>query len=96
MKFSRKEVLLLATGIGFLIIWILDLNSPTPPEIKNNFWANIFYHYSWLMFAVGFLFYFQYAKYERVKKQEANQQKEGESEESRKQAERKALQKGKK
>jgi hypothetical protein len=34
---GRKEILSLAAGIGFLIIWIIDLNSPTPASIQGNF-----------------------------------------------------------
>ncbi|MFC0185025.1 hypothetical protein SAMN04515674_11565 [Pseudarcicella hirudinis] len=96
MKFSRKEVLLLSAGIGFLVIWIIDLNSPTPPEVKNNFWTNIFYHYGWLMFAVGFLFFFQYSKNERLKKEQMERDNPKNPKNDLKSEQRKALRKGKK
>lgn len=67
---GRKEVLSLAAGIGFLIIWIIDLNSATPSSIQGNFWSEIFYHYGWLMYCVACLFYYQYAKNDRIKKEE--------------------------
>jgi beta-lactamase regulating signal transducer with metallopeptidase domain len=66
---SRKEILLLSAALGFLIIWVLDLRAGTPPEV-NTFWTKIFYHYSWLMMCVGCLFYFQYSKQIRLKKEE--------------------------
>lgn len=66
---SRKEILLLSAALGFLIIWVLDLRAGTPPEV-NTFWTKIFYHYSWLMMSVGCLFYFQYSKQIRLKKEE--------------------------
>lgn len=69
---STKEKLSLFIAIGFLIIWIVDLNSPTPPEIQGQFWQEINYHYSWLMFAVGCLFYYQFARNERMNKEDKN------------------------
>jgi hypothetical protein len=66
---SRSEKLSLFIAIGFLIIWIQDLNSPTPKEIQ------IGYHYSWLMFAVGCLFYYQFARNERISKEDKNKKK---------------------
>ncbi len=67
---SRREIFSLSGAIGFLIIWIIDLNSPTPKEIQGNFWNEIFYHYGWLMYAVACLFYYQFAKNMRLKKEE--------------------------
>lgn len=69
---SRSEKLSLFIAIGFLIIWIADLNAPTPKEIEGLFWQEIGYHYSWLMFAVGCLFYYQYARNERISKEDKN------------------------
>ena len=66
---GKKEILSLAAAIGFILIWIIDLNSPTPAELKGQFWAGIFYHYGWLMYGVACLFYYQYAKNERIKKE---------------------------
>lgn len=65
---GRKEKLSLAAAIGFLLIWIIDLNSPIPTEIKGKFWSEIFYHYGWLMYCVSCLFYYQFSKNERLKK----------------------------
>ena len=67
---SRREILSLSGAIGFLIIWIVDLNSPTPKQIQGDFWNEIFYHYGWLMYAVACLFYYQFAKIMRLKKEE--------------------------
>ncbi len=93
---SKKEILLLSAAIGFVIIWILDLRAGTPPEI-NTFWTRIFYHYSWLMMAVGCLFYFQYVKQIRLKKEEQQEPQQPVIEEKdQKKAARKALLKGKK
>jgi hypothetical protein len=72
---SRSEKISLFIAIGFLIIWILDLNSPTPKEIQGMFWQEIGYHYSWLMFAVGCLFYYQFARNERITKEGKNKKK---------------------
>ena len=72
---GRKEILSLAAGIGFFIIWIIDLNSPVPKDIQGHFWSEIFYHYSWLMYCVACLFYFQYSKNERMKKEDAQKSK---------------------
>lgn len=67
---SKKEILLLFAALGFLIIWILDLRAGLPAGLEPTFWNKIFYHYSWLMFAAGCLFYFQYSKQIRLKKEE--------------------------
>lgn len=72
---GRKEILSLAAGIGFFIIWIYDLNSPVPNNIKGNFWSEIFYHYGWLMYCVTCLFYYQYSKNERLKKEDPQKSK---------------------
>ncbi|MEN9297116.1 hypothetical protein [Aquirufa novilacunae] len=71
---GKKEILSLAAAIGFVLIWIIDLNSPTPTEVKGQFWGEIFYHYGWLMYGVGCLFYYQYAKNERIKKEKDDSQ----------------------
>jgi len=93
---SRKEILLLSAALGFLIIWVLDLRAGTPPEV-NTFWTKIFYHYSWLMMCVGCLFYFQYTKQIRLKKEEQlHKSQKKESSEDLKKSQRLALQKGKK
>ncbi|MEK6547107.1 MAG: hypothetical protein AABZ56_02205 [Bacteroidota bacterium] len=72
---SRREKLSLFIAVGFLIIWILDLNSPTPKEIQGLFWQEIGYHYSWLMFAVGCLFYYQFARNERMANKDKHKKK---------------------
>ena len=95
---SKKEILLLFAAIGFLIIWILDLRAGLPAGLEPTFWNNIFYHYSWLMFAAGCLFYFQYSKQIRLKKEE-NEQKDKPVEvdlKDEKKEQRKAILKGKK
>jgi hypothetical protein len=66
---GKKEVLSLSAAIGFILIWIIDLNTPLPKEIEADFWGNIFAHYPFLMFGVGCLFYYQFAKNERIKKE---------------------------
>jgi hypothetical protein len=73
---SRREIFSLSGAIGFLIIWIVDLNGRTPKEIQGNFWNEIFYHYGWLMYAVACLFYYQFAKNMRLKKEEDNSKKD--------------------
>lgn len=94
---SKKEILLLFVAVGFLIIWILDLRAGLPPGLEPTVWNNIFYHYSWLMFAVGCLFYFQYSKQIRLKKEENEQKnKSVETTKDDKKEQRKALLKGKK
>ena len=94
---SKKEILLLFAAVGFLIIWILDLRAGLPPGLEPTVWNNIFYHYSWLMFAVGCLFYFQYSKQIRLKKEENEQKnKSVETTKDDKKEQRKALLKGKK
>jgi hypothetical protein len=52
------------------------LNSPTPKEIQGDFWNEIFYHYGWLMYAVACLFYYQFAKNMRLKKEEDQSKKD--------------------
>jgi beta-lactamase regulating signal transducer with metallopeptidase domain len=94
---SKKEILLLSAAFGFLIIWVLDLRAGLPPTLEPTFWNKIFYHYSWLMMAVGCLFYFQYIKQIRVKKQADEKAEQGENKPTDdKKAQRKALLKGKK
>lgn len=94
---SKKEILLLFVAVGFLIIWILDLRAGLPPGLEPTVWNNIFYHYSWLMFAVGCLFYFQYSKQIRLKKEENEQKNKSiETTKDDKKEQRKALLKGKK
>lgn len=95
---SKKEILLLFAALGFLIIWILDLRAGLPAGLEPTFWNKIFYHYSWLMFAAGCLFYFQYSKQIRLKKEE-NEQKNMPLEtnlKDEKKEQRKAILKGKK
>ncbi|MDI9872615.1 hypothetical protein [Flectobacillus roseus] len=93
---SRKEILLLSAALGFLIIWVLDLRAGTPPEV-NTFWTKIFYHYSWLMMCVGCLFYFQYSKQIRLKKEEqSSKSNKKEPAVDPKKLQRQALSKGKK
>ena len=53
---NRKEILSLSAGIGFFIIWVIDLNAPTPVEIQGKFWLELFFHYNWLMFCMACLF----------------------------------------
>lgn len=53
-----KEILLLSAAIGFLLVWILDISNGT--ALKGT--------YGWLMISIGFLFYFQHSKNERLKK----------------------------
>ncbi len=94
---SRKEILLLFAAVGFLIIWILDLRAGLPAGLEPTFWNKIFYHYSWLMFAAGCLFYFQYSKQIRLKKEEEEaKNKPVEKVKDDKKAERDAFLKGKK
>jgi hypothetical protein len=94
---SRKEILLLFGAVGFLIIWILDLRAGLPVGLEPTFWNKIFYHYSWLMFAAGCLFYFQYSKQIRLKKlEEEEKNKPAETKKDDKKAERDAFLKGKK
>lgn len=94
---SRKEILLLFATVGFLIIWILDLRAGLPAGLEPTFWNKIFYHYSWLMFAAGCLFYFQYSKQIRLKKEEEEaKNKPVEKVKDDKKAERDAFLKGKK
>lgn len=64
---SIKELIGLSAGIGFFIIWILDLNKPVPAEIAGDFWNELLYHYAWLMYSVLCLFYFQYVRNIRLK-----------------------------
>lgn len=66
---TRTEILLLFGSLGFFIIWVMDLRAGTPAGF--NYWQGIFYHYPWLMFAVLCLFYFQYTKNKRLKKEES-------------------------
>jgi hypothetical protein len=94
---SKKEILLLFAAAGFFIIWILDMRAGLPAGIEPTYWNKIFYHYSWLMFAAGCLFYFQYSKQIRLKKledQEKNRPKVEQKDD--KKAQRDALTKGKK
>jgi hypothetical protein len=94
---SKKEILLLFAALGFLIIWILDLRAGLPAGLEPTFWNKIFYHYSWLMFAAGCLFYFQYSKQIRLKKEEElGKNKLVDEIKDDKKAQRKALTKGKK
>jgi hypothetical protein len=94
---SKKEILLLFAAVGFLIIWILDLRAGLPAGLEPTFWNKIFYHYSWLMFAAGCLFYFQYSKQIRLKKEDEEAKKKPvEKVKDDKKAERDAFLKGKK
>lgn len=94
---SKKEVLLLFAAVGFIIMWILDLRAGLPAGLEPTVWNKIFYHYSFLMFAAGCLFYFQYSKQIRLKKEEEDAKKKPvATEKDDKQAQRKALLKGKK
>ncbi len=94
---SKKEVLLLFAAVGFIIMWILDLRAGLPAGLEPTVWNKIFYHYSFLMFAVVCLFYFQYSKQIRLKKEEEEAKKKViVTEKEDKQAQRKALLKGKK
>jgi hypothetical protein len=94
---SRKEILLLFAAVGFIIIWILDMRAGLPANIEPTYWNKIFYHYSWLMFAAGFLFYFQYSKQIRLKKEEELEKNKPQTEQKDdKKAQRNALTKGKK
>lgn len=72
---SFKEIIGLSAGIGFFIIWIIDLNAPTPLEIRGKFWHELFFHYTWLMWSVGCLFYYQYQKNLRNQKEKDQQNK---------------------
>ncbi len=94
---SKKEILLLFAAVGFLIIWILDMRAGLPASIEPTYWNKIFYHYSWLMFAAGCLFYFQYSKQIRLKKlEEQEKNKPNIEQKDDKKAQRNALTKGKK
>jgi amino acid permease len=94
---SKKEVLLLFAAVGFIIMWVLDLRAGLPAGLEPTFWNKIFYHYSFLMFAAACLFYFQYTKQIRLKKEENEEKNKSEvSQKEDKQAQRKALLKGKK
>ena len=66
---GKKEILSLAAAIGFILIWIIDINTPLPNEEELGFWGNILAHYPFLMGGVGCLFYYQFAKNERIKKE---------------------------
>ncbi len=55
---TLKEILLLAAAIGFFIIWGLDIYNGIPFKAS----------YTWVMFGMGCLLYFQYSKNERLKK----------------------------
>jgi hypothetical protein len=57
-----KEILLLSAAFGFFIIWGLELYNGIPLKAS----------YFWVMFGLGFLFYFQYSKNNRLKKIEEN------------------------
>jgi hypothetical protein len=72
---SFKEIIGLSAGIGFLIIWIIDLNAPTPVEIRGKFWHELFFHYTWLMWSVGCLFYYQYQKNIRTQQEKGQKDK---------------------
>ncbi len=94
---SKKEILLLFAAVGFLIIWILDMRAGLPASIEPTYWNKIFYHYSWLMFSAGCLFYFQYSKQIRLKKLEEQEKNKPTTEQKDdKKAQRNALTKGKK
>ena len=94
---SKKEILLLFAAVGFLIIWILDMRAGLPAGIEPTYWNKIFYHYSWLMFSAGCLFYFQYSKQIRLKKEEEiGKNKLKLEQKDDKKAQRNALTKGKK
>jgi hypothetical protein len=67
-----KEVLLLAASVGFFIIWCLDMYNGTP--IKGS--------YHWIMFSVGCLLYFQFAKNMRLKSEEKTSDKNNISQKS--------------
>lgn len=97
INMSKKEILLIFAALGFFIIWILDLRAGLPAGFEPTFWNKIFYHYSWLMFAAGCLFYFQYSKQNRLKKEEElERNKPVEKIKDDKKAQRTALIKGKK
>ncbi|MHA8050800.1 hypothetical protein V7S79_06760 [Aquirufa sp. ROCK-SH2] len=72
---NKKEVLSLSAGIGFFIIWVIDLNAPTPVEIQGKFWLELFFHYNWLMFCMACLFYYQISRNERLKSEADSSQK---------------------
>jgi hypothetical protein len=55
---TLKEILLLAASVGFFIIWGLDIYNGIPFKAS----------YTWVMFGMGCLLYFQYSKNERLKK----------------------------
>lgn len=74
---SGKEKISLAVGIGFFIIWVMDLNSPIPENIRGDFWAELNYHYFWLMFCISALFVYQYFRQMRIAK-DKNSRKEQE------------------
>ncbi|MHA8066058.1 hypothetical protein V7S76_05155 [Aquirufa sp. ROCK2-A2] len=67
---NRKEVLSLSAGIGFFIIWVIDLNAPIPVKYQGNFWLELLFHYNWLMFCMACLFYYQISRNERLKSEE--------------------------
>jgi hypothetical protein len=59
---NLKEILLLAASVGFFIIWGLEVYNGIPLKAS----------YFWLMFGMGCLFYFQYSKNIRLKKEGKN------------------------
>ncbi len=63
---SKKEIISLAIGIGFFIIWVMDLTKPIPEDIQGDFWAELIYHYFWLMFCISALFIYQYFRHIRL------------------------------
>jgi hypothetical protein len=56
---TLKEILLLAASVGFFIIWGLELYNGIPLKAS----------YFWVMFGLASMFYFQYSKNERLKKE---------------------------
>ena len=56
---TLKEILLLAASFGFFLIWGLELYNGIPLKAS----------YFWIMFGLACLFYFQFTKNERLKKE---------------------------
>jgi hypothetical protein len=64
---TLKESILLSAAVGFFLIWVGEVFKNIP--LKES--------YFWVMFSLGCLFYFQYTKNVRLKR-EAAEKKAGE------------------
>lgn len=57
---SLKESILLSAAVGFFLIWVGEVFKNIP--LKES--------YFWVMFSIGCLFWFQYTKNVRLKREE--------------------------